>query len=173
MDGPFLFAGRLTQAKAVHVLRQAIEVVPDVSLFAAGDGQERGELYGPRVHALGALPRERVLELLAAADVVALSSARESFPHVLVEALAVGTPVIATAVGGVPEIVADGVNGLLVPPNDPEALAVAISRLLSDVDFRSKLAAEAVESVNRFSAAVVYRDLEVVLANAADSRRPS
>jgi glycosyltransferase involved in cell wall biosynthesis len=174
MNGPSVaFAGRLTQAKAVHVLRKAIEMVPEASLFAAGDGEERSELYGPRVHTLGALPRERVLELLAAADAVALSSAWENFPHVLVEALAVGTPVIATAVGGVPEIVADGVNGLLVPPHDPDALAVAIHRLLSDVDLRSKLAAAAAESVNRFSAEVVYRDLEVVLARAADPRRQS
>jgi glycosyltransferase involved in cell wall biosynthesis len=174
MNGPSIaFAGRLTQAKAVHVLRQAIDLVPEASLFAAGDGETRSELHGPRVHALGALPRERVLELLAAADAVALSSAWENFPHVLVEALAVGTPVIATAVGGVPEIVADEVNGLLVPPHDPDALAAAIRRFLSDADLRAKLTAAAAESVRPFSSAVVYRHLEALLVTVAERRRPA
>ena len=59
-----------------------------------------------------------------------LSSDWENFPHAAVEALALGTPLIATAVGGVPEIVVDGVNGLLVPPGAPAALAEAIGRFL-------------------------------------------
>ena len=69
-----------------------------------------------------------------------LSSAWENFPHVLVEALRVGTPVIATRVGGVPEIVEDGVNGLLVPPGDPAALAEAIRRFFADDELRARLA---------------------------------
>ena len=71
-----------------------------------------------------------MLRILYAADAALLSSRWENFPHLVVEALAVGTPVIATAVGGVPEVVRDGENGLLVPAGDPDALAAAIRRLL-------------------------------------------
>ena len=71
---------------------------------------------------LGGGSRDDVLELFRAADGSLLSSAWENFPHTVVEALAVGTPVIATAVGGVPEIVRDGQNGLLVAPHDVVAL---------------------------------------------------
>ena len=73
-----------------------------------------------------------MLELFAAADAVLLPSSWENFPHAVVEGLAVGTPVIATAVGGVTEIVTDGVNGLLVPRGDAGALADAIRRFFAD-----------------------------------------
>ena len=83
-----------------------------------------------RVRFLGGRSREDVLRILAASDAAVLSSRWENFPHLVVEALAVGTPVIATSVGGVPEVVRDGENGLLVPAGDPDALAAAIRRLL-------------------------------------------
>jgi len=86
-EGPFLaFAGRLTRAKALDVLSDAVEGVEGVTLLAAGDGEDRAALRGKRIRLLGALPRARVLELLAAADAVVLSSSWENFPHVLVEA---------------------------------------------------------------------------------------
>ena len=95
-------------------------------LVVAGDGPERRALerqsaklgLDGRVRFLGSVPRETVLRLFRAADASVLPSAWENFPHTVVEALAVGCPVIATAVGGVPEVVRDGENGLLVPPND-------------------------------------------------------
>ena len=97
-------------------------------------------------------PREEVQELLAAADAVVLSSSWENFPHAAVEALAAGTPVIATGVGGVAEIVEDGVNGLLVPPGDSAALAGAIRRFLGDEALRARLRAAAAASVARLRA---------------------
>ena len=85
----------------------------------AGDGPDREALerlgYG---RFLGALPRRKVLELFRAGDASLLSSSWENFPHTVVEALAVGTPVIATRTGGVAEVLEDGVNGLLVEPGD-------------------------------------------------------
>lgn len=165
VEGPLLaFAGRLTRAKALGVLSDAIERVEGVTLLAAGDGEERASLRGERIRLLGALPRTRVLELLAASDAVLLSSAWENFPHVLIEALAVGTPVIATRVGGVPEIVEDGVNGLLVPPGDPDALADAIRRFFADDELRARLRAAARSSVNRFAPETVFDTLEETLA---------
>src|SRR5207302_1515453 len=82
-------------------------------------------------------------ELLAAGDASLLSSSWENFPHAVVEGLAAGTPVIATDVGGVPEIVTDGVNGLLVPMQDVPALAAAIRRFFADAELRARLTAAA------------------------------
>jgi glycosyltransferase involved in cell wall biosynthesis len=146
------------------VLLAAVERVDDVELLVVGEGEERGRLEpvaGERVRFLGSRPRAEVLEILHDADLVVLSSRWENFPHVLVEALAVGTPVVATRVGGVPEIVEDGVNGLLVPPDDPDALGAAIRRGLAE---RDRLAAKAAPSVERFSEERVYGRLEEILA---------
>jgi glycogen(starch) synthase len=140
----------------------------------AGDGPERTRLdalvaelaIGARVRFLGAQPRETVLELLAAADAELLSSGWENFPHSLIEGLAVGTPVISTAVGGVVEIVTDGVNGLLVPPGDPEALADAIRRFFADEELQRRLRAAAPGSVARFAPEPVYARLEELLVEA-------
>ena len=121
---------------------------PTSTLTVAGDGPERAALEGRaaelglegRVRFLGSVPRATVLRLFRAADASVLPSSWENFPHTVVESLAVGCPVIATAVGGVPEVVRDGENGLLVAPNDPAALAAAISRFFSDAELRARLA---------------------------------
>ncbi|MHB8470405.1 MAG: glycosyltransferase family 4 protein [Gaiellaceae bacterium] len=171
--GPTLvFAGRLTAAKALDVALAAVAQVDGVTLLVAGDGEERSALEaaaGGRVRFLGAVPRARTLELFRAADAAVLSSRWENFPHALVEALAVGTPVVATDVGGVPEIVEDGVNGLLVAPGDPAALAAAIGRLVSDPELRGRLAAAAAPSVARFAPGAIAQRLEEVLLHAARS----
>ncbi len=176
LDGAALaFAGRLGPQKAVGVLLDALASVHDVTLAIAGEGPERaalerraGELgLEGRVHFLGGVPRERVLRLFAAADASVLSSAWENFPHTVVESLAVGCPVIATAVGGVPEVVRDGVNGLLVPPGDPEALRAAIERLFADNELRRRLSAAAPASVAGYSEEAVFERIEAELERAA------
>jgi glycosyltransferase involved in cell wall biosynthesis len=175
-DGPTLvFAGRLSLQKSLDVLLRAVAACDGVALVVAGDGPERARLdalvvelgLGDRVRFLGAQPRETVLELLAAADAEVLSSGWENFPHSLIEGLAVGTPVIATGVGGVLEIVDDGENGLLVPPDDPEAFAAAIRRFFADGDLRERLRAAARASVARFAPGPVYARLEALLEEAA------
>ena len=80
--------------------------------------------------------------MFAAADASILSSSWENFPHSVVESLAVGTPVIATRVGGVAEVVEDGVNGLLVPVGDADALAAAVRRFFADEELRERLRAQ-------------------------------
>ena len=85
----------------------------------------------------------------------------------MVEALAVGTPVIATSVGGVPELVHDGVNGLLVPAGDVEAIAGAIRRLLGESGTRERLAAAAAPSVEQLRPENVYSRLEAILETAS------
>lgn len=168
------FAGRLGPQKALGVALEAVAAVPGVTLAVAGDGPERARLEArarelgleDRVRFLGGVPRDAVLRLFGAADASVLSSAWENFPHTVVEALAVGCPVIATAVGGVPEVVRDGVNGLLVPPGDPVALAAAISRLLSDPELRSQLSAAAPATVAGHTEEAVFSAIERALENA-------
>jgi glycosyltransferase involved in cell wall biosynthesis len=174
VSGPVLaFAGRFGPQKALDVALAAVARVAGVTLLLAGDGDGREELeaqaapLGARIRFLGSLPRAQVLELFAAADASLLSSAWENFPHAAVEALAVGTPVIATAVGGVPEVVADGVNGLLVSPNDIGALAAAIERFFADDELRARLRAAAAESVLRYAPERVLGELERILVTAA------
>jgi len=85
--------------------------------------------------------RHDAADLIAAADVLALSSTREALPLVLLEAMALGTPIVSTDVGGVGDVVTDGETGLLVPPNDAPALAAALERVLDDPDLAARLAA--------------------------------
>jgi glycosyltransferase involved in cell wall biosynthesis len=93
------------------------------------------------VHFLG--PRRDVPDLLNAMDIFVLPSYSEGVSLALLEAMAAGLPVIATAVGGTPEVVTDGVTGLLIPPRDPAALAGALERLLNDPAWAKQLGAKA------------------------------
>ena len=173
--GTFVFVGRLTHQKALPVLLEAIGAVDDARLELVGDGADRGELEAivaergldDRVRFLGALPRDQVLAHLAGARAAVLSSAWENLPHAAVEALSVGTPVVSTAVGGVPEVVHDRENGLLVPRNDPTALAAALREILHDDELRATLAAAAKPSVAAIGRDVIYTRLERILAEAA------
>jgi glycosyltransferase involved in cell wall biosynthesis len=174
LDGQVLaFAGRFGPQKALHLALDAVRDVDGVTLVLAGDGEGRADLesqaapLGDRVRFLGSLPRSRVLELLAAADASILSSSWENLPHSVLESLSVGTPVIATSVGGVPELVEDGRNGLLVPPDDGAALTAAVRQFAADGELRARLRAAAADSVARFAPASVYGELERLLEAAA------
>jgi glycosyltransferase involved in cell wall biosynthesis len=171
MDGPTLaFAGRLTAQKSLEVALDAVAAVEGVSLVIAGDGDERARLEahaGPRVRFVGPLPRQGVLELFRAADASILSSIWENFPHTVVEALAVGTPVLATTTGGVSEVVKDGVNGLLVPSRDVDALAGAIRSYVGDAELRERLRANATGSVAEYAPERVFAILEETLQRVA------
>jgi D-inositol-3-phosphate glycosyltransferase len=175
-DGPTLvLAGRLVPQKALEVALRAVARADRVQLAIAGDGPERERALAlarelaldRRVRFLGPQPRETVFALFRAADAALLSSSWESFGLVVAEALAVGTPVIATAVGGVTEVIRDGVNGLLVAPRDPAALAAAIERFFADERLQARLRAAAADSVRRLAPEVVYGRLEAILAAAA------
>jgi glycosyltransferase involved in cell wall biosynthesis len=96
--------------------------------------------------------RRDVPQLLAAATISVMPSLNEALSNVLLESMAAGVPVVATRVGGTPEAVDDGVNGMLVPPGDPRAMASAIAALLSDRGRARRLGAAAQQSINeRFS----------------------
>src|SRR4029077_19900044 len=154
---------------------EAVAGADGVQLVIAGEGPDREPLEGrarelgvaERVRFIGAQPREHVLELFHAADAAILSSSWENFPHTVVEALAVGTPVIATDVGGVAEVVRDGENGLLVPAGDASALADAVRRYFTDDGLRSTLRTAAAASVRASDRDTVFGRIERALAEAA------
>ena len=134
--------GRLVPAKAPEVFLQALARatlrVPALRGLVVGDGPLRSELEG-EARRLGlerrvvfAGLRTDVSELLAGLDAVLFSSVREGLSMAMLEAMAAGVPVIATEVGGTPELITDGRTGLLVPPGQPDALAEALIGLLGD-----------------------------------------
>jgi glycosyltransferase involved in cell wall biosynthesis len=168
LDGPMLaFAGRLTAQKSLEAGIEAARRA-GVALVVAGDGPDRAALERlGHARFVGPLPRPRVLELFRAADASLLSSSWENFPHTVVEALAAGTPVIATRTGGVAEVVRDGENGLLVEPGDLDALTEAIERFFADRDLAGRLRANAASSVADYAPERVYGRLEEILAGAA------
>jgi len=165
------FAGRLTAQKSLGRALEAVAAAEGVSLAIAGDGPDRDPLeararelgIAERVSFLGAQPRQRVVELFRAADATILSSSWENFPHTVVEALAVGTPVLAMEAGGVAEVVRDGVNGLLVPAGDTDALGEAVRRYFGDDALRERLRAAAAESIAAYAPERVFGELESTL----------
>jgi glycosyltransferase involved in cell wall biosynthesis len=147
-DRPLVLAvGRLDPQKGHRHLLVAATEVPDAMFALAGEGAERHPLeeladrlgVADRVRFLG--ERSDVPDLLAACDVFVLPSLYEGLPISLLEAMAAERPSIATAIGGVDEVVRDGESGLLVPPAEPRAMASALRRLLADAELRTRLAA--------------------------------
>lgn len=152
-----LFLGRLTPQKRLDVLLQAIARLaatrPALRLAVCGEGPLREDLealsarlgIGERVAFLGV--REDVLALHRAARVFALPSEGEGLPNALLEALAAGTPTVATAVAGTVDVARHEREALLVSPNDAPALAAALERLLEDPDLRARLATQGRERI--------------------------
>jgi glycosyltransferase involved in cell wall biosynthesis len=148
-----LAVARLEPQKNPVLLAEAVAGLGfEARLLLAGDGSLRPALEGRlRVELLGV--RSDVAELLRCADVFALASDYEGHPIALMEAMAAGLPVVATAVGGVPEIVGDA--GLLVPPGDREAMTSAIARLHDDAALRENLARRARARASGFDVRVM------------------
>ena len=138
--GPVVYAGRLSREKGVDVLVGAVARMPEARLVLAGEGDQREQLeqqaaaLAPgRVEFRGRLDRDAVLDLVRSAAVAVLPARwYENQPMAIIEAFATGTPVVASDLGGVPELVVDGETGWLVPPNDPVALAAVLERVLAD-----------------------------------------
>lgn len=147
----------LREGKGLNDLIDAFSEVasefPSARCLIVGDGPQRAVLarqaadvpFGDRISFLG--QREDVPELLAAADVFVLPSHYEVLPTAIAEAMAAGVPVVATGVGGVPEMVEDGISGLLVAPGRVRELAHACLRLLQDSELAGRLADEAARVV--------------------------
>ena len=158
-----LFVGRLHPIKGINYLLEAICIVhqelPEAKLIIVGDGIERETLenltddlgISEYVEFVGNVPHEQVTDLMLRADVFALPSLSEGFPLVILEAMACGLPIIATRVGGVPEVVEGGVNGCLVNAKSPYEIADKISMLLKNDKIRLDMSNNNRERVKMFS----------------------
>jgi glycosyltransferase involved in cell wall biosynthesis len=145
----------LRTEKALDVLVRATALLvkdfPRLRVLIVGEGEERArvqalvEQLGLQENVILTGARTDVPSVLAALDVAVLSSDYEGIPLSLLEFMDAGKPIVATKVGGVPEVVEDGVHGLLVPPRDESALADAVGRLLLDTELASRLGAQARE----------------------------
>lgn len=155
--------GRLCEVKGQRELIEALAEVPDAHAVLVGADLEQGGAYrrtleqaaeraGVRDRVVFAGEREDARAVVAELDVLALPSWTEGLPLVVLEAMALRRPVVATPVGGTPEVVVDGETGVLVPPRDPAALAEALRRLIADADLRRRLGEAGYERVrSRFS----------------------
>jgi 2-deoxystreptamine N-acetyl-D-glucosaminyltransferase/2-deoxystreptamine glucosyltransferase len=144
------YLGRLAPQKNVGLLLEAFAQLPaDTQLLLVGDGpdrpalQRRAQKFGGRVHFTGFMPHAAVPAVLAHADVLVLPSLYEDLSSALIEAMAAGLPIVATRVGGTGDLVRHGVNGLLVAPHDPAALAAAIGLILADPATAARMSAAA------------------------------
>ena len=152
---------RLREEKGIDVLVDAFASVhgrvPQARLLVVGDGPDRGALQlqaaklgiGDSVIWAGARPWPEAIRLMSAMDVVAVPSRFEGFGLSAIEAMACGKPVVASAVGGLPEIVENSETGLLVPPVDPQVLGQALLRLMEDPGLRQRLGTNAAADARR------------------------
>ena len=142
-DAPLLlYVGRLSAEKQLHLIRPALEQIPGARLALVGDGPARAALAkvfaGTGTHFAGTLSGEPLSQAYASADVFVFPSALETFGLVVTEAMAAGTPAVAARVGGVPEVIRDGVNGYSFAPGDVVGMVAGLKETLAS---RERLAA--------------------------------
>ena len=163
LDGiSLLFFGHLSRVKGIDILIKAFHKVSqrnrEVHLHLVGDGELRGfcedfvrkENLNDRVHFWGAQPQNLLFRMIKGADICVLPSRNDAGPLTLLEAMAAGKPIITTRVGGIPEFVKDGRNGIIVEP-EPDQLARAIEFLLDNSDLRHKIGRNNSQDVTTYS----------------------
>lgn len=163
--------GRLVPHKRIDLILEAVSRIEDLGLVVVGDGPERGWLerialdlgLKDQIFFAGQRERSEALAFMAACDLFLLNSTYEGLPHVVLEAMATGLPVVATAVGGTPEVVRDGETGLLVGLEDG-ALEEAVRRLVLDPETRCRLGERAQAFVAQMaSVEVMLKETETLL----------
>jgi glycosyltransferase involved in cell wall biosynthesis len=166
---------RLIPCKRVDGLVRAVAQLDNVGLVIVGDGPERERLeaaihaagVADRVYCAGQRSKAETLALMAACDLFMLNSTHEGLPHVVLEAMDMGLPVIATAVGGTPEVVEDGENGRLIAPTDANLLCAVLSPLVSSPSERQRLALGAKRTAARFRFSIMVQETEALLLQSA------
>ncbi|MBC7329579.1 glycosyltransferase [bacterium] len=174
--------GKFKKAKnhllLVEAFSKAVKEMPNLRLHLVGDGSLRRKVEN-RVKKLGLEEkvffwgwRSDIPEILADCDIFALSSDWEGFGIVLIEAMASGKPIVATDVGGIPEVVEDEITGILVPPRDPEALANAILRLAKDEKLRKEFGERGREkAIKEFDIKIAVKNYERVYLQNLEMRQ--
>lgn len=163
-DIGILFVGRLTKVKGPKYFLEAMKSLHKIRGVIIGDGPERKILekssIGLDVEFLGSLSREKVIEYMFRSKILVLPSLTEGFPSVILEAMSCGLPVVATSVGGVPEIVENRRTGFLVEPRDVEELVKHIRLLLDDEELRNYMSENCLREVEKYSWDSVIARLE-------------
>lgn len=179
-----LFLGNIGRLKGCYVLLAALAAVkstfPDVRLLCGGDGDHASFLRDAakrglqdNVQLLGWVTGPAKRRLLARSTLFVLPSYAEGLPMALLEAMAAGMPIVSTPVGGIPDAVRDGIDGVLVPPGDAPALAHAIERLLSDDRLRESLGTSArARAIENYGVDQVVDRLESIYGHAIESATP-
>lgn len=162
------WVGRLTDIKGCEYFIEAageLKKRENLHFLVVGSGENETKLR-EKAHNMGLEgrltftgQREDIPDMLSIMDIYSLSSLNEGLGRSILEAQAAGVPVVATNVGGVPEIVEDGTTGILVPPKDPKALAQAIEKLVDNLEFRILIAKNAWERLSYFSLKKTVEDL--------------
>ncbi|MEB3830085.1 glycosyltransferase family 4 protein [Phormidium sp. CCY1219] len=163
--------GRLVPWKQVDKIVEAIAPLKQVGLVVIGDGPERGGLerlvenleMGDRVYFAGQRSQTEMLGFMAASDLFVLYSTYEGLPHVVLEAMSVGLPVVATAVGGTPELVRDGENGRLTDPKSYQIFGKIVAELIESTSQRQQLAEGAKRTMEEFSLQKMVDDCATLL----------
>jgi glycosyltransferase involved in cell wall biosynthesis len=162
--------GRLSHEKGLDTLLRAVQAIPDCQLTILGDGDERANLES-LASSLGIAGRvtfagwvEPPWTARWSFDVLAMPSHYEGFPLVLLEAMQAGIPVVASAVGGIPEMIVDGHDGVLVPPQDSDALARALTAVLADRAGREAMTGRARVVAERFTTERMAEQFEALYA---------
>ncbi len=179
-----LFVGRLDPIKGLDLLMQSVARLrtPARLLVVGGSPDGDPEIarlsavaaelgIGERVSFPGAVGQDELVTYYRAADALAVTSRYESFGLAAVEALACGTPVVASQAGGLPSIIRDGENGLLVRWRSPEAFAERLDELLGDADLRGHMASRARASVERFDWRSIGNDVRLMYARVVAEQR--
>jgi glycosyltransferase involved in cell wall biosynthesis len=164
-------AGRLIALKQIDHLIESLADCSDTGLVIVGEGPERARLEDlvrsrkltHRVHFAGQRSQQETLSLMAGCDLFVLNSTHEGFPHVLLEAMCAGLPVLATAAGGTPELVRDGENGVLIAPNANGSLSKTLMKLVNSSEERQRLAVGAQETTQRFRPPAMIEATEAAL----------
>jgi glycosyltransferase involved in cell wall biosynthesis len=175
------FVGTLNASKGIDLLVEAANDLAErrpLRLAIAGDGPLRTKLDAASTHGalsiafLGRIPADEVPGFLAAIDVLAVPSYDEGLPRVVLEAMAMGVPVVASSVGGIPEAVENGVTGILVPPGESASLAAALAKVFKDEKLASRLGEAGRRRVlEEFDARAGLREF-AALHGSAEATRP-
>lgn len=174
------YIGAFTRAKGVYDLALGIQTPilqrKQLKMLFVGDwqnsepatlGLQIKKLFenNGNVKFVGSVNHEKVADYLNEIKLLVLSSYSEGVPHIILESMACGTPVLATPVGGIPGIISDGVNGFLVKSNDPKEIARKITELLEDSDLLEKVSANCCKMMQNFSREKTTRDWQRIISN--------
>lgn len=172
-----IFVGRLREVKGVRYLIDAMKIIhaadPEVKLIIIGEGEER-QLIERRIieygleHCItltGAIPNEEVSTFLATSDIFLLPSLSEGFGIVIIEAMAAGLPIIASRVGGIPDLITDGKEGFLVEPKNPQQIAERVLYLINEEFLRKEISLKNRSIAEKYDWSLITQQLEEIYKN--------